>query len=136
MIFFLISIILLIAVYLFIQIMLLITVNRFFLGNKLKYQEIINIAIISGLLVTLIWIIISFIFVFLLAILCMFMRISSDYAIIGPAIAIFFTFITFKKSINPYVKNIPTKTARNLCIFMMLFNISLTFFFLLVLIEN
>ena len=53
---------------------------------------------------------------------------SPDYATIGPIIAVFFAFLTFKKSISPYVKNIPIKTAKNLCIFMMLFNIFLIFF--------
>ena len=126
---FIISIILPIVVYLFIQIVLLVVINRFFLGSRLKSQEIINIAIISGLVVTLVWIITSLVLAYLLYVLEMFIGMSG-YATIGPVIAIFFAFLVFKKSIDPYVKNIPTKTARNLCVFTMLFNISLMFFFL------
>lgn len=131
---FLISIILPIAVYLFVQIILLMTINRFFLGNKLKFREIINIAIISGLLVTLTWIIISLVLLYILGVFGMFIGISGC-ALLGPVIAMFFTFLIFKNSIALYVKNISIKTARNLCIFMMLFNIFLIFFFL-VLVKN
>ncbi|MCK5475137.1 MAG: hypothetical protein KAI71_00960 [Candidatus Pacebacteria bacterium] len=118
---FLVSIILPIVVYLFIQFILLIIVNKSILKNKLKFQEIINIAIISGLLVTLVWIITLFVSVYFLNFLGMFIG-TSGYLILSLIVASLFTFITFLKSIYPFVKNISIKAIRNLCIFMMLFN--------------
>ncbi len=126
---FIFSIILPIAVYLFIQITLLIIVNRFLLRNKLKFKEIINIAITSGLVIPLVWIIISVIFIYIIGSIGMLVGMSS-YALLGPVVATFFTFLFFKKNIIPYTKNISIKAVKNLCIFMMLFNIFLIFFFL------
>ena len=131
---FLASVALPLLVYFFIQSVLLIIVNKVFLRNKLKFQEIINIAVISSLLVSLTLIPLALAATSLLAYFLFYffiLGIGTPVTVGLILVLIFIIFHALKKSISPYVKNISFKAARNLCIFIMLFNIILVFSFVI-----